>query len=741
MSRRIHSGGNAFANRLSRAGGFRNDRTGFQPRSIDLDATILVTPGHPANTIFPDQALGAGVDGLDAGLVARTYTPANVRAMRSAGLRPLTYRLRTELGIEAWHWSDYGRWSDPDHQCGYWTSKGTPGYNIDVCYGYRLPRRGNTLDQANNDGFSRLVDGEASTFWKSNPYLDHRFTHESDVDHPQWVVLDLGRRRPVNAIRVQWADPYAARYRVEFWQGRDEQDINDNVEGVWQAFPGGIVEHGVGGDERLRLCDLPISARYVRILMSASSGTACEAGTDPRDRCGYAIREVFLGVQDRAGRFHDVLRHGNNRTGQTRTFVSSTDPWHRACDRDASIEQPGFDRVFRSGLANGLPVLMPAGLLYDTPENGAAAIRYLRSRHYAVRGVEMGEEPDGQYVTPEDYGALYLQWADALHAIDPALSLGGPCFQSTVADINTWADRDGNTSWLNRFLNYLKQRHRTADLNFFSFEWYPFDDLSEPVESQLQRAPALLAQFLDTVRAEGLPPSLPCLMTEYGYSSFAGRAEVELPGALLNAEIAAQFLTQGGACAYLYGYEPGALACERGHKDNWGGLALFLTDNHQRIRWPMPTYYAARLLTQEWVEPVHTAQELYPTTIEVNKAAESKKEGAPAGLARNVTGYAVHRADGRWALLLINKSRSRSCSIRPRFADPTRRRLSPFTGPIDLFQYSASDYVWRPQGAHGRPERDLPPEHRILPAGAARRFSLPPYSLTVIRGAGPSVGL
>jgi len=38
----------------------------------------------------------------------------------------------------------------------------------------------------------------------------------------------------------------------------------------------------------------------------------------------------------------------------------------------------------------------------------------------------MSEEADGQFMLPEDYGALYLQYAAALHKVDPALKLGGP---------------------------------------------------------------------------------------------------------------------------------------------------------------------------------------------------------------------------------------------------------------------------------------------------------------------------
>src|SRR5215469_595926 len=87
-------------------------------------------------------------------------------------------------------------------------------------------------------------------------------------------------------------------------------------------------ELGQGGSTLLQLSGAPIPTRYVRLLLLDSSGTAMPGSTDIRDRLGFAIREISLGIIDGAGAFHDSMRHAPSNKTQTVVFTSSTDPWH-----------------------------------------------------------------------------------------------------------------------------------------------------------------------------------------------------------------------------------------------------------------------------------------------------------------------------------------------------------------------------------------------------------------------------
>jgi hypothetical protein len=646
---------------------------------------ISIDRSHPLNTFDPNEALGAGIDGHEKGDVHRLLSPANVTAMLSAGLKPLSYRLRTELAGEVWHWNPRGTWSDAAHQRGYWISDATPGEPIDVSYGYRLPRRGNTIDQANNDGYSRITDGDPDTFWKSNPYLDPL---------PQWVVVDFGKRTPIDAIRIQWGTPWAADYTVQY---ATRDDVEVIYLKIWHDFPNASHRAAKGGEVTNRLAPAPIMIRKLRVLMTASSHTGAADANDPRDRIGFAIREIRAGTVDRAGRFRDAVRHARNRVAQTIVWVSSTDPWHRASDRDDRVEQPGLDRVFHSGLTNGKPMLTPVGILYDTPENAAAEVRYLKARRYPVEEIELGEEPEEQQVPPEYYGALYVKWAAALHAVDSELRLGGTSLVLLHADAEPGSKEE--PSWIKRWIDYMRG-HRALDLlRFFSFEWYPFDEVCEPVAPQLAKAADLLTRALERLARDGVSRKIPWFITEYGYSPFGTRAEVDLPGAILNADIVGTFLAFGGARTYLYGYEPGDLLHEA--SCTWGNNMLFLSG--PRLQ-ELPAYYAAKLLTEEWTQPAGGQHTLY-----------AARTGDP-----KISAYAVERPDGLLSILLLNKYPARQVAVRV-----------PLTGRADVYQYSPAQYEWRAAGANGHPVRNKPPVRTLA---NAREVRLPPYSITVVRG-------
>ncbi len=688
------------------------------PTATPRSQLIIDLAAGPASTFTPDQAFGAVIDGLGPGRVEQVYTAHNIQALKRAGLGPTVYTLRTELAIEAWHWSEEGDWSDAAHQQGYWTGSDHPRRPVLAGWGYALPRRGDSIDQANDEGYSRLDDGDPATFWKSNPYLDPAYTHQSG--RAQWVVVSFPTDTPISAARIQWAAPFARHYEIQYWRGVDPYD----PEGRWVTFPGGRITRGRGGDAFLRLSDTPRRVRYLRILLQESSETAPPGSRDRRDAMGYAIGEVGFGVMGAKGRFVDAVRHEQNSAEQTNIYVSSTDPWHRAIDRDPEVEQPGFDRIFAHGLTNGLPMMVTVGALYDTPENTAAEIRFFKARGYLVREVEIGLEPDGQNVSPEDYATLYAQAAAAVRGADDRIALAGPGLQDAISD--TWLDEGTDHSWTRRFLKALSASGHKADLGVFTFEHYPNDVLCGDLHRKLLSEGDALASGVARLKADGVPAGLPWVIIEYGISAFSGQGEVEMPGALFNADMVGHFLTLGGRGAYLLGYGPEQLFEPEEECAGYGELMLFGQDANGRVSWPTPAFWGASMLTADWAQPGAGRHILYRATW-----APGAGQGADAW----VVGYPIRRPDGRLAVLLINRDPASAHALdieaRRRVGGP----LGDVPGPFEVVQYGKDEYAWQAAGAAGHPTRNEPPRRFSLAHGP---LSLPPYSLTVVRTSVPA---
>jgi hypothetical protein len=322
---------------------------------------------------------------------------------------------------------------------------------------------------------------------------------------------------------------------------------------------------------------------------------------------------------------------------------------------------------------------------------------------------------------PEDYAALYLQFAAALHRLDPKLKLGGPIFTGQNEDIQTWPDVHGNTSWTGRFIDYLRAHGALGELAFFSFEHYPIDPGKIAWSSLFDEA-RLVTHIMQVWREDGVPKDVPLIITESNISSQFSEAYMSLWGGLWLADYVGAFLAGGGNALYYFHYMPAPL--RPGHNGSPGTFNFFSADEDLKIRQPLSQYFASQLINLEWLQPGNGQHRLFAATADV-------EDGAGHTL---VSAYAVVRPDGNWALLLINKDQENAHPVTIRFEDGARHRQGAFAGPVTSIVFGREQYQWHPDREGGMADPDGPPTTTTVEAHPATNFDLPAASITVLRG-------
>ncbi len=99
-----------------------------------------------------------------------------------------------------------------------------------------------------------------------------------------------------------------------------------------------------------------------------------------------------------------------------------------------------------------------------------------------------------------------------------------------------------------------------------------------------------------------------------------------------------------------------------------------------------------------------------------------------------VTAYALHRPDGQWSVMLINKDHNLPHQVRIRFHDSASQHDTSFAGKVTMITFGKEQYEWHPDRKKGHADPDGPPATSALKAGQGTEYNLPAASITALRG-------
>src|SRR5436189_6290312 len=104
---------------------------------------------------------------------------------------------------------------------------------------------------------------------------------------------------------------------------------------------------------------------------------------------------------------------------------------------------------------------------------------------------------------------------------------------------------------------------------------------------------------------------------------------------------------------------------------------MFTANSNYQIQQYTSQYFASQLITQEGVQPGNAPHEVFPAASDVLD---------PAGHVL-VTAYALHRPDGQWALMIVNKDQENAHAVRINFGDDAASSDNGFCGTVGVITF------------------------------------------------------
>jgi hypothetical protein len=469
-----------------------------------VPGTVTVNAGRPVTGFVPWQVFGSNVsETLDVGDLLDLQP-----TLQNMGDR--YFRFPGGSDSDNYHWNGTGSYVN-----GIWVPDGTaytPGFLCEQIY-----------------NCTNAVDGLTGTAWVS----------DSDTAFPssQWLYVDFGGNTTVDTANIVWGTPYAASFQVQAW----DPNYSDNQwapylasANAWLGTSAGTVS-GTGGSQTVTFT--PVTTRYMRILMTSSSAGLGGA---------YSVAELSFSGQG------NLLSPSQNSFAQN-GVVSSSQALANGYSDSASLDFDGFMTFCNAFQPTATP-LITVNFGTGTPQEAAAWVHYANIvRGYHIRYWELGNEMNGYWesggpLNALDYAHRYLEFRDAMTAVDPSIVLFGPVCGPPDPSNNL----DNNT-YIADFAQALVNAGRPSALGGISVHIYPNWDSED--ETALLATPSEWDDWGPAMTAalssQSNPSAIPILLSETNADSAGTVINARLADGLWYADWVGRYLKNFGARSFV----------------------------------------------------------------------------------------------------------------------------------------------------------------------------------------------
>lgn len=562
--------------------------------------------------------------------------------------------------------------------------------------GHRCRNMYNGSTTGNYNNYSRITDGNASTYWLSHA--------DTDFPNAQWVMLQLvpggaPGAVPVTRLDITWGPTHASSFQVQYWnpgasnQYAPTRDFNNN----WQNGPSFT---GTPGTQTVSFA--AINTKFIRVLLTGSS--AGPGGT-------YTMAELRA--------YNGATPYGTpgtNAGSQPYTLASS----HSAASVPGIAVVNDFEEFmgFVQAIGPGATPVITANFGTGTPQEAAAWVHYANNvRGFNIKYWEIGNELGGEWETggplsAKDYARRYIGFYNAMKAADPNITVIGPISPDFTFPSIDWDGRD----YVEGFVKRLQADPGGAKdymAEGISVHMYgPYNNFNDAMLLNSVDEVDTFASDLATRLAGTAAANAPVFLTEYNANSNATSITNRPVNALWVTHWVGKFIRNFGPRAFTNFFALDG-ASNIAYDANAGAFASFITNPGPYLYDGTPGGWAMRQLGGNWCIPGDNS---------LNDLVSVTSTDA------SLVSYAARRPDGVLALLVSNESSSNTYS--------TTINVAGFVpqGSATTYTFDANSYTW--QGAttpyHASP--NVPPIQGTK-TGVSGSFShnFGPYSITVFQ--------